>query len=221
MTEESDDGILTVAVSDPTMKNTGSITVDIERPAEEVVSHDENVDVLLTDNGVRLVVHTKGTNGTSSCASVRVTSPVTPPTAERVVKLITLAAEAAEAAGDYGEEEVIKAVKEAIAAVWEVSNEELAEYCMDELLVLEELYRGVMSAGRDSRRSPDRNSGTDGCRGDGGRCSAQYPVAGESDSSHTVPGGEGNVFQRRLRSAGNREAFCGEPFHGDTIFCET
>lgn len=147
MTEESDDGILTVAVSDPTMKNTGSITVDIERPAEEVVSHDENVDVLLTDNGVRLVVHTKGTNGDSSCASVRVTPPVTPPTAERVVKLITLAAEAAEAAGDYGEEEVIKAVKEAIAAVWEVSNEELAEYCMDELLVLEELYRGVMSAG--------------------------------------------------------------------------
>ena len=220
MTEESDDGILTVAVSDPTMKNTGSITVDIERPAEEVVSHDENVDVLLTDNGVRLVVHTKGTNGGSSCASVRVTSPVTPPTAERVVKLITLAAEAAEAAGDYGEEEVIKAVKEAIAAVWEVSNEELAEYCMDELLVLEELYRGVMSAGGIHAEvrieTPGQMDAEVTAAG-----SAQYPVAGESDSSHTVPGGEGNVFQRRLRSAGNREAFCGEPFHGDTIFCET
>lgn len=146
MTEESDDGVLTVAVSDPTMKNTGSITVDIHRPAEEILSHDENVDVLLTENGVRLVVHTKGTNGGSSYASVKVTPSVTPPSVERVVNLITLAAETAEATGDFGDEEVVKAVKAALTAAWDVSNEELAEYCMDELLVLEELYRGVMSA---------------------------------------------------------------------------
>lgn len=145
MTEESDDGVLTVAVSDPTMKNTGSITVDIQRPAEEIVSHDENVVVLLTENGVRLVVHTKGTNGGSSYASVKVAPSVTPPAVERVETLIRQAVETA-AAGDFGDEEVVKAVKAALTAVWAVSNEELAEHCMDELLVLEELYREVMSA---------------------------------------------------------------------------
>ena len=146
MTEEDEDGKLTIAVSDPTMKNSGSITVDIRRPAEEILTHDENVDVQLTENGVRLVVHTKGTNGTSSYASVRLTPAVIPPSVEHVVELITQAAETAEAAGDYGAFDVVKAVKTAVSAVWSVSNEELAEYCMKDLLVLEELYREVMAA---------------------------------------------------------------------------
>jgi len=146
MTEEDEDGVLTIAVSDPTMKNSGSVTVDIKRPAEEILTHDENVDVQLTENGVRLVVHTKGTNGNSSYASVRLTPSVIPPSVEHVVELITQAAETAEAAGDYGAFDVVKAVKTAVSAVWSVSNEELAEYCMKDLLVLEELYREVMAA---------------------------------------------------------------------------
>lgn len=78
MTEEDENGILTVAVADPTMKNTGTIVVEIHKPIENVISKDNNVTVKKMDDGVRLTVKTKGTNGESSMVSLQLKASVSP-----------------------------------------------------------------------------------------------------------------------------------------------
>lgn len=75
---EEKDGLLTIAVSDPTMKNTGTIVVDVERPVSELVFSDENVEAELTKQGVRLTIRMKGTNGSSSYAQVKLEASVFP-----------------------------------------------------------------------------------------------------------------------------------------------
>lgn len=146
MTKEDEEGNVTIAVADPTMKNTGSITVELKRPVEEILDKDENVEAEITETGVKLTVRTKGTNGSSSCITVKVTPEVVPPDVEKVTALIEKAVETAEISGDYGSDELVKAVREALDAVAAVSNEELAEHCMDELVILEDLYKKVMDA---------------------------------------------------------------------------
>ncbi len=79
MLEENENGILEIAVSDPTMKNTGTIQLWIDKPVEEIVSQDDNVRAELTEKGgVHLTVSMKGTNGASSHASVQLKAGIVP-----------------------------------------------------------------------------------------------------------------------------------------------
>lgn len=71
MLKEDGQGALTVAVSDPTMKNTGSITVVINKPITGILETDPNVTAQMTQGGVKLTVNTKGTNGSSSYAVLK------------------------------------------------------------------------------------------------------------------------------------------------------
>lgn len=146
MTKEDEEGTITIAVADPTMKNTGSVTVELNRPVEAVMEKDENVEAEITEQGVKVTVRTKGTNGSSSYITVKTTPEVLPPDAQKVAAFIEKAVETAEASGDYSSDEVVKAVRDAMEAVAAVSNDELAEYCMDQLVILEDLYRKVMEA---------------------------------------------------------------------------
>ncbi|MEG0215407.1 MAG: polysaccharide lyase 8 family protein, partial [Hungatella sp.] len=56
MQEQVTDGILNIAVSDPTMMNTKTIEVEIAKPGVEVVSQDPNVEVTLEDGKILLTV---------------------------------------------------------------------------------------------------------------------------------------------------------------------
>ena len=78
MTQEDENGVLTIAVADPTMKNTGSIVVELNRPVADILEHDDNVSVEETDNGVKLTVKTKNTNGASSYAKVQLAASIEP-----------------------------------------------------------------------------------------------------------------------------------------------
>lgn len=78
MTQEDENGVLTVAVSDPTMKNTGTIKVTINKPVDSIISNDENVTVDITADGAVLTVKTKGTNGGSSYASLQLAASISP-----------------------------------------------------------------------------------------------------------------------------------------------
>lgn len=78
MAKENEDGVLTVAVSDPTMKNTGFVTVKIKRPISHIVSADENMEVKQTKDGVILKVRTKDTLGASSYASLQLAYSISP-----------------------------------------------------------------------------------------------------------------------------------------------
>ena len=70
--EETEDHMVTIAVADPTMKNTESIVVEINLPVERIVHADKNVKVeRIKDTGVRLTVHTEGCNGESSYANIQ------------------------------------------------------------------------------------------------------------------------------------------------------
>ncbi|MEG0370401.1 MAG: polysaccharide lyase beta-sandwich domain-containing protein, partial [Hungatella sp.] len=78
MQEQVTDGILNIAVSDPTMMNTTTIEVGIAKPGVEVVSQDPNVEVTLEDGKILLTVSVKGKNGQSSYASVKLASTIDP-----------------------------------------------------------------------------------------------------------------------------------------------
>ena len=78
MTQEDENGVLTIAVSDPTMKNTGSIVVELNRPVADVLDHDSNVTVEETRSGVKLTIKTKNTNGASSYAKVQLAASIQP-----------------------------------------------------------------------------------------------------------------------------------------------
>lgn len=77
--EDIEEGTLTIAVSDPTMKNTKTIEVIIERPVAEVINSDDNVEAEIGDDGfLHLTVHTKQKAGASSYATVRLEAGVDP-----------------------------------------------------------------------------------------------------------------------------------------------
>lgn len=63
--------VVEIGVSDPTMKNLGTIEVDIDKEFGEVISADPNVTVAANNGKVHLVVNTAGKNGDTSYAVVR------------------------------------------------------------------------------------------------------------------------------------------------------
>lgn len=63
--------VVEIGVSDPTMKNLGTIEVDIDKEFGEVISADSNVTVAANNGKVHLVVNTAGKNGDTSYAVVR------------------------------------------------------------------------------------------------------------------------------------------------------
>ena len=75
---------LEIGVSDPTMKNTETIEVEIDKEFGGLVSADTNVAVSENNSKIHLVVSTKGTNGDTSVAVVKLKtagstgSPVVP-----------------------------------------------------------------------------------------------------------------------------------------------
>lgn len=70
--EDRDNNTLTIAVSDPTMKNEGSIHIAVDRKGLSKLSSDKNVSVELRDDKIYLTVQTANTNGTSSYAVISV-----------------------------------------------------------------------------------------------------------------------------------------------------
>ena len=79
MLREEEDGLLAVAVSDPTMKNKGTIQVTLHRPvvSEEVL--DDNVSCEIQEDGSAvLTFQMKGTNGASSVAKVQLAASIRP-----------------------------------------------------------------------------------------------------------------------------------------------
>jgi hypothetical protein len=78
MTKEDENGILTVSASDPTMKNTGTIVIEIKKPVTEILSSDENVKAELTEYGAKLTIQAKGTNGSSSYATMQLAASLYP-----------------------------------------------------------------------------------------------------------------------------------------------
>ncbi|WP_051464090.1 polysaccharide lyase family 8 super-sandwich domain-containing protein [Lacrimispora indolis] len=78
MAKEDENGILTVSVSDPTMKNIGTIVVEIKKPVTEILSSDENVTAELTEYGAKLTIQAKGTNGSSSYATMQLAASLYP-----------------------------------------------------------------------------------------------------------------------------------------------
>ena len=75
---------LEIGVSDPTMKNTETIEVEIDKEFGNLVNADSNVDVSENNGKIHLVVNTKDTNGGTSLAVVKLKtagstgSPVVP-----------------------------------------------------------------------------------------------------------------------------------------------
>ena len=63
--------VVEIGVSDPTMKNLGTIEVEIDKEFGEVISADPNVTVASNNGKVHLVVNTAGKNGDTSYAVVR------------------------------------------------------------------------------------------------------------------------------------------------------
>ncbi len=79
MVWEDEDGLLKVAVSDPTMRNTGTIKVKINKPVISEEELDGNVACQIQeDGGAVLTFQVKGTNGASSMASLRLSASIYP-----------------------------------------------------------------------------------------------------------------------------------------------
>ncbi len=68
---QKENGILNVSVSDPTMKNTGIITVEIDEKAENVISNDKNVEVIKNGNSIILKVNVNKSAGQSLNAKIK------------------------------------------------------------------------------------------------------------------------------------------------------
>jgi hyaluronate lyase len=65
VTMQEKDGVLTLAVSDPTMKNTGSIDIDFDGKAFKVLESDEQVQVIQTKPSIKLKVDVQQSYGKS------------------------------------------------------------------------------------------------------------------------------------------------------------
>lgn len=66
--EDAGNHALSIAVPDPTMKNKGTVTVEIKRKGTAIISADSNVSAELNGDIIRLTIQMAGTNGGSSCA---------------------------------------------------------------------------------------------------------------------------------------------------------
>ncbi len=76
MLQETESGLLTVAVSDPTMKNKGTIKLTIDNPVASVGDLDNNVTCDKADGSVELSFAMEGTNGASSYAKLQLSASV-------------------------------------------------------------------------------------------------------------------------------------------------
>ncbi|MBB6714488.1 polysaccharide lyase 8 family protein [Clostridium gasigenes] len=59
------DGVIDISISDPTMKNTGSITVELEEELKEVISKDENVKIENINGKTLITVNVNDSTGQS------------------------------------------------------------------------------------------------------------------------------------------------------------
>ena len=81
--------VVEIGVSDPTMKNLGTIEVEIDKEFGEVISADSNVTVAANNGKVHLIVNTAGKNGNTSYAVVRLkTNKPSTPTGIPVIPVI-------------------------------------------------------------------------------------------------------------------------------------
>lgn len=64
--KENEDGTLELAVSDPTMKNTAFIELELNKKNVAVLEKDDNVETEAKDNALLIRIHTAGTNGRTS-----------------------------------------------------------------------------------------------------------------------------------------------------------
>ena len=77
MLQEAENGLLTVAVSDPTMKNKGTIKLTIDKPVASVGDLDGNVTCeQKADGSVELSFAMEGTNGASSYAELQLAASI-------------------------------------------------------------------------------------------------------------------------------------------------
>lgn len=78
MLQETEDGMLTLAVSDPTMKNKGTIQITVNKPVEAAGQLDENVTFEQKEDGAVLTFAMEGTNGASCMAELKLQASVAP-----------------------------------------------------------------------------------------------------------------------------------------------
>ncbi|MDO5415767.1 MAG: polysaccharide lyase family 8 super-sandwich domain-containing protein [Lachnospiraceae bacterium] len=78
MLEEDADGVLTVSVSDPTLKNKGKVCLEIQRAISEEISADPNVTCEITEKGAVLTFAMANTNGEPSSASLQLSKSILP-----------------------------------------------------------------------------------------------------------------------------------------------
>ena len=78
MMQEEKDGRLMVAVSDPTMKNKGTITLKINRPITDMINSDSDISCRVSESGAELTFNMAGTNGSSVYAELQLKASIYP-----------------------------------------------------------------------------------------------------------------------------------------------
>lgn len=78
MMQEGKDGRLRVAVSDPTMKNKGTITLKINRPITNMIDSDSGISCVPSESGAELTFNMAGTNGSSVYAELQLKASIYP-----------------------------------------------------------------------------------------------------------------------------------------------
>lgn len=76
MMQKTKDGVLEIAVSDPTQENNGTIELTVDVPCEEVISQDETVTVNEIGDVVKLSVNVSGSMGASHTVKLQMVMPV-------------------------------------------------------------------------------------------------------------------------------------------------
>ncbi|MGL4106914.1 polysaccharide lyase 8 family protein [Clostridium sp. LP20] len=71
---QKENGILDISVSDPTMKNNGVITVQLNEKAEKLISNDENVEVISNGDSIILKINVDKSAGQSLNAKIKLVS---------------------------------------------------------------------------------------------------------------------------------------------------
>lgn len=69
---KEDKDVLEIGVSDPTMKNTGSIEIDLDKELIQIINTDENVTVSYGNGKIHISVGTEKTNGSTSYAVIKI-----------------------------------------------------------------------------------------------------------------------------------------------------
>lgn len=70
--EDIKDNTLTIAVSDPTLENNGKINIEIAKNGKEIISKDNNIEVIDLGNTIKLSVDVNNTNGKTFTAKIKV-----------------------------------------------------------------------------------------------------------------------------------------------------